>query len=277
MNLVLNEDQFRVTSIQFTSKKLVIFSGVPLNKSSYRTYSGKYYITIKIDPDALPTQPAHGQYWSVKGDRKVEDMDKGDYVMQQHIYESPQHVECRLPETGEQLIRFIASESAFKGIGESKARALWELLGKDFHATLINDVPESRILLKDILSEDSITSLFEGYAKYKNLAHCNWMSEHKIPGSVQQRLLRYHNEQSITAIKANPYVLIGFGMRFSEVDELFQKQLKGSAHDDRRLSAALEITLRKEVSKGHTYTNQSDLRPLLTKLLQDKELVAKAF
>ena len=277
MNSVLNEDQFRVTSIQFTSKKLLIFSGVPLNKSSYRTYSGKYYVTIKINPDALPTQPAIGQYWSVTGERKIQDMDTGDYLMKQHVYESPEHVECRLPETGEQLIRFIASESAFKGIGESKARALWDLLGKTFHATLINDTPESRTLLKDVLSEDSITSLFEGYAKYKNLAHCNWMSEHKIPGSVQQRLLKYHNEQSITAIKANPYVLIGFGMRFSVVDELFQKQLKGSEHDDRRLSAALEITLRKEVSKGHTYTSQANLRPLLLKLLQDKELVAKAF
>jgi exodeoxyribonuclease V alpha subunit len=277
MNSVLNEDQFRVTSIQFTSKKLLIFSGVPLNKSSYRTYSGKYYVTIKINPEALPTQPAIGQYWSVTGERKIQDMDTGDYLMKQHVYESPEHVECRLPETGEQLIRFIASESAFKGIGESKARALWDLLGKTFHATLINDTPESRTLLKDVLSEDSITSLFEGYAKYKNLAHCNWMSEHKIPGSVQQRLLKYHNEQSITAIKANPYVLIGFGMRFSVVDELFQKQLKGSEHDDRRLSAALEITLRKEVSKGHTYTSQANLRPLLLKLLQDKELVAKAF
>jgi exodeoxyribonuclease V alpha subunit len=277
MNSVLNEDHFRVTSIQFTSKKLLVFSGVPLNKSSYRTHSGKYYVTIKIKPDALPTQPAIGQYWSVTGERKIQDMDTGDYLMKQHVYDSPEHVECRLPETGEQLIRFIASESAFKGIGESKARAIWELLGKTFHATLSYDNPESRTLLKDVLSDDSITSLFEGYAKYKNLTHCNWMSEHKIPGTVQQRLLKYHNEQSITAIKANPYVLIGFGMHFSVVDELFQKQLKGSVHDDRRLSAALEITLRKEVSKGHTYTSQANLRPLLFKLLQDKELVAKAF
>ncbi|MFT5718494.1 MAG: exodeoxyribonuclease V alpha subunit [Oleiphilaceae bacterium] len=277
MNSTTNQDQFRVTSIPFTSKKLVTFSGVPLNKSSYRTYSGLYYVTIKIDPDSLPTKPVIGQYWFVTGKNKIQDIDKGGYLIKQHVYDSPEHIECRLPETGEQLIRFIATESAFKGIGESKARAIWELLGKDFHATLINDVPESRLLLKDVLSEDSISALFEGYAKYKNLAYCNWMSEHKIPGSVQQRLLKYHSEQSIIAIQTNPFVLIGFGMSFSAVDTLFKKQLKGSESDDRRLSAALEITLRKEVSKGHTYTNQSDLRPLLTKLLQDKELVVKAF
>jgi exodeoxyribonuclease V alpha subunit len=277
MNTALNEELFRVTSIPYNSSTMVIFSGVPLNKSSYRTYSGRYYVTIKINPDALPTQPAFGQYWSVTGERKIQDMNTGDYLMKQHVYESPERVECRLPETGEQLISFIARENDFKGVGESKARALWELLGKDFHTTLSNDIPESRMLLKNILSEDSIAALFEGYAKYKNLAHCNWMSENKIPASVQQRLLKYHSEQSIEAIKQNPYVLIGFGMSFTEVDSISQAKLEVTTNDDRRLSAALEIAIRKEIEKGHTYTIQANLRPYLTKLLKDKELVAKAF
>tara|TARA_R110001583_G_scaffold52178_1_gene162327 strand:- start:12154 stop:12849 length:696 start_codon:yes stop_codon:yes gene_type:complete len=210
----LHEDQLRVTSIPYTSSKMLIFSGTPLKKNSYRANSAKYYVTIKIDPGTLPVQPAIGQYWSVKGNRQVEKRDIGDYVMEQHTYQSPEYVECTLPEGGEQLIQFIAKESAFKGIGESKARALWELIGKGFHTTLIKDRPESRERLRSILSEDSIIALFEGYAKYKNLAYCNWMSEHKIPASVQQRLLKHHAEQSIEAINQNPYVLIGFGMSF---------------------------------------------------------------
>lgn len=277
MKAALNEELFRVTSIPYDSSTMVIFSGTPLRKNSYRANSGKYYVTIKVDPDTLPVEPAIGQYWLVKGARHIKNMDIGDYVMQQHTYQSPDHVECRLPETGEQLIQFIARENDFKGIGESKARALWELLGKDFHATLNNDTPESRMLLKSVLSEDSITALFEGYAKYKNLAYCNWMSEHKIPASVQQRLLKYHSEQSIEAIKQNPYVLIGFGMSFTEVDSISQAKLEVTTNDDRRLSAALEIAIRKEIEKGHTYTIQANLRPHLTKLLKDKDLVAKAF
>jgi exodeoxyribonuclease V alpha subunit len=161
----LHEDQLRVTSIPYTSSKMVIFSGTPLKKKSYRANSGKYYVTIKTYPNTLPVQPTIGQYWSVKGNRKVGSVNIGDYVMQQHTYESPEHVECTLPETGEQLIRFIAKESAFKGIGESKVRALWELLGKNFHATLRKDTPETRAKLRSVLSEDSIIALFEGYAK----------------------------------------------------------------------------------------------------------------
>ncbi|MGE6568149.1 AAA family ATPase [Shewanella vesiculosa] len=277
MNTAINEELFRVTSIPYNSSKMVIFTGIPLNKNSYKINSGKYYVTIKIDPNTLPVQPTIGQYWSVKGNRKVGSVDIGDYVMQQHTYQSPDHVECRLPEMGEQLISFIARENDFKGIGESKARALWELLGKNFYATLNNASPESRMLLKSVLSEDSINALFEGYAKYKNLAYCNWMSENKIPASVQQRLLKYHSEQSIEAIKQNPYVLIGFGMSFTEVDSISQAKLEVTTNDDRRLSAALEIAIRKEIEKGHTYTIQANLRPYLTKLLKDKELVAKAF
>lgn len=280
MSAASAEDQFRVTSIPYSSTNMVIFSGVPLRKNSYKTNSGKYYITIKVHPDEMPVQPTIGQHWSVKGTRLIEEMDTGDYVMQQHTYESPDQVECSLPETGEQLIRFIAKEKKFKGIGENKARALWELLGKDFHSILINDTPESRKRLISVLSEESIKALFEGYAKYKNLAFCNWMSENKIPASVQQRLLKYHGEKSVDEIKANPYLLIGFGMSFEDVDLVAINRdliFKVDEKDDRRLSAALEIAIRKEIEKGHTYTAQADLRPRLTKLLKDKELVSKAF
>lgn len=276
----LYQDQMRVTSIPYTSTSMVIFSGVPLAKNSYQTNSGKYYVTIKADPDTIPAQPALGQHWSVKGTRLVEEMETGDFLMQQHTYESPEHIECSLPETGEQLIRFIAREAEFKGIGESKARALWQLLGKDFHSIVRKDTPESRERLRSALSEDSINALFEGYAKYKNLAYCNWMTEHKIPASIQQRLLKHHGEESIEAIKQNPYVLIGFGMSFEQVELVVANcdfKLEVTDCDPKRLSAALEATIRKEIEKGHTYTTQASLRPYLTKLLKDKELVTEAF
>ena len=117
MNTALHEDQVRMTSIPYRSTKMVIFSGVPVAKNSYKTNSGKYYVTIKANPDSIPVQPTLDQHWSVKGARQIENMEIGDYVMQQHTYESPKHIESTLPETGEQLIRFIARESDFKGIG----------------------------------------------------------------------------------------------------------------------------------------------------------------
>ncbi|KGJ86986.1 AAA family ATPase [Colwellia psychrerythraea] len=280
MNHVEYEDFFRVTSIPFSSKNIVIFSGVPLNKGSYKKNSGKYYVTIKVNPDYIPIQPEIGQHWYVKGNKLVEDMDIGEYIMQQHTYKSPVQTKCTLPSNGEQLIRFMANNADFKGIGESKARAIWNLLGKNLHSVLKGDTAHARKELKSILSEESIDTLFNGYSKYKNLAFCNWMSEHSIPTSVQQRLIRHHGEKSIESIKTNPYALVGFGMSFDDIDQIatnpalsFQVELS----DHRRLSAAIEMAIRKEIEKGHTYTSQDNLRPRLTKFLKSNELVNAAF
>lgn len=221
----LHSDTLRVTSIPHTSKGYVIFSGVPLKEYSYKANSGKYFITIKSDAKALPVRPAVGQRWEVSGRRQIKTVEAGDYLMQEHTYESPDEVNCTLPETGEQLIRFIAKEKDFKGIGESKARALWDLLGVDFHTTLQNDTPASRDLLKTVLSDESVDALYAGYAKYKNLSVCNWMSKLKIPAGIQQRLLKHHDSRSVQAISDNPYLLLGFGMPFDAVDVLARQRL----------------------------------------------------
>ncbi len=280
MTLALNEDQLRVTSIPHTSTNLVIFTGIPLKRDSYRVNSGKYYVTVIADPNSLPVRPSIGQQWSVVGFRSVTEINHGDYLMEQHTYEKPERVECQLPESGEQLIRFIAKEKDFKGVGESKARSLWETLGRDFHSVLQADTFNSRKRLRDILSNESIDALFAGYAKYKNLAFCNWMSERKIPASVQQRLLKYHGEKSIQAIKENPYLLVGFGMPFEDIDHMLANKsfkLEITDNDPKRLSAALEVAIRKEIEKGHTYTNQASLRPCLRKLLKDKDVISQAY
>ena len=280
MSTTLHEEQMRVTSIPHHSRNLVIFTGVPLTKNSYKRNSGKYFVSIKANPENLPVLPVLGQHWTVKGSREIGNVDLGDYGMQQHTYDSPMHVECTLPETGEQLIRFIAKEKDFKGIGESKARELWESLGTEFHSTLRQDNPDNRKRLLKLLSGDSVDAIFKGYAKYKNLAYCNWLSKHKIPASVQQRLLKHHSESSINIIKENPYILIGFGLSFSDIESIikatdFNDNIKPD--DPRRLSAALEMAIRKEIEKGHTYTTHANVRPHLNKLLKDKTLVTQAF
>ncbi|WP_111911722.1 AAA family ATPase [Aeromonas media] len=277
MNHAPHSELFRVTSIPYSSSNYVIFSGIPLHSDTNQIKDGKYYVTIKARPATLPAQPSEGQHWTVHGKPHIARVEIGDVVMHQHTYELPEHVVCTLPETGEQLIQFIAKEPDFKGIGLGKARQLWQRLGMQFHATLRTDTPESRARLKGILSDVSIDALFNGYTKYKNLSHCNWMAEYRIPSPIQQRILKFHGEGSVEAIKDNPYLLVGFGMGFEEVDALSQTKFEVELKDPKRLSAALEYTIHTEVEKGHTYTTQAKLRPLLTKLLGDGELVTQTF
>ena len=270
----VNTDFLRITSIPYETDKYIIFSGVPLQGSSYRVSSAKYIITIKCDTTALPVRPSIGQHWQVTGLHVTNTLHHGDHLLKRHTYDAPIQLTCTLPEDGEQLIQFISKEADFKGIGEQKARSLWEGLGKDFHATLSNDIPESRNKLLELLSPDPVNALFVGYRKYANLSACNWMSKHAIPSPIQQRLLKFHGKLSIQMIQENPYILMGFGMSFQSVEKL---PFNIANEDPRRLAAAVEMAIRKEIEKGHTYTTQKQIHPIVRKLLGSQPLAAQAF
>ncbi|WP_202941642.1 ATP-dependent DNA helicase [Alteromonas macleodii] len=277
MNEHETSDKFRVTSVPHKSLNYVIFTGVPLHQDSYRVKNGKYSISVKARIESLPIAPQPGQHWIVRGKCKISKQDRNGYLIDQHTYDSPKYAECSLPETGEQLIKFIANESDFKGIGESKARALWDALGRDFHKIVRNGNDASRKRLREHLTDDSIDVLFQGYQKYANLRDFNWMSNKKIPVSVQQRLIKYHGEKTLKCLRRNPYLLMAFGMSFVQTDELARSEFSCKLDDENRLSAALEAVLFDDVKRGNTYTPPKLLRANLIKLLNDKDLVELAF
>ncbi|WP_255199689.1 hypothetical protein [Marinobacter lutaoensis] len=152
----MHEDYFRVTSCQHSGSKYTIFTGVPLKADSYKINSGKYIVSIRCENQSLPIQPSVGQQWRVRGQRALEAVQAGGYELQQHLYNDPAEMECTLPETGEALIRFIATEKDFTGIGESKARALWEAFGSDLHPLLQSDTEEHRERLRDVRWTQSV-------------------------------------------------------------------------------------------------------------------------
>lgn len=272
----MNEDYFRVTSCQHEGAKYTIFSGVPLKANSYCINSGKYIISIRCENQSLPIKPSVGQQWRVRGERVLEVVEAGDYELQQHVYNAPVEMECTLPESGEALIRFIASDRDFTGIGEVKARALWDAFGSKLHQMLRYDTADHRELLRGILSDVSVDAIYNGYAKYRNLAHANWLASLGIPLRIQQRILKYHDERTVDVLKGNPYALLGFGMSFADIDAI-SEQLGLEKSTPVRLAAALESAIRKQVEKGHTYATHKALNPEIIKLLGDKELVSEAF
>ena len=272
----MNRDAFRVTTINYLSSTFVIFTGVPIRAGSNKIKSARYFVTLKANLETLPVKPAIGQQWVISGRAEKEKVNQGDFYYYRKTYTSPDQVICTLPEDGEQFIKFIAKESIFKGIGESKARELWAAFGKEIYKIASDDNQKSRKRLKMLLSDLSINALFEGFKIYKNLAEANWLSQHKIPASIQQRLFKYHREESLTAIKSNPYLLAGLGMNFKSVDELAKQDFDLSTSDPRRLQCAVEVAIRQQIEQGHTYTNQPSIRPKVCELLGSNELATHA-
>lgn len=279
----LSQDTIRVTSVNYQSGKYVIFSGVPVHVEINRRKAEPRSITVKSDLKWLPVTPSKGQIWEVSGESLTEQVEHGQYSISRTTYDQPKHVVCTLPETGEELITFIANEPDFRGIGIVKARLLWETFGKSLHSILSEDNIASRERLRLLLSDDSIDALYAGYAKYRNLAYCNWMSKHRIPTDIQRRLIKFHDRRTVEMLNANPYLLVGFGMSFVDVDAMACKARKVVLNarqvalsesefdvpedDVRRLSAAVEVAVRIKVEKGHTYASTEGIRASVWRLL----------
>jgi exodeoxyribonuclease V alpha subunit len=271
---------FRVTSIPHNKIGYVIFKGVPLEKNSYKTNSGKYVVSVKAKTNTLPCLPSIGQQWRVKGVREVTEIDLNGFMMEQHTYEDAEQLVCALPNTGESFIQFISDNKDFEGIGPAKARELWSEFEKDdvdIHEVLKHRCREHEERLRTILTKRSINALYGGYQKYKNLSQSNYLSKIKIPLNMQHRIMRFHDQDTVRAIKENPYTMLSFGMQFSDVDEIAKIHFEFAADNANRLSSAVEAAIRKEVEKGHTYTTQKDLRPRVKNILGCNELVSKAF
>lgn len=274
---MINVYDLRITSIHFYSQEHIIFSGVPLLKNSCFFDSIKFIITIKCNPSSLPVIPIKGQNWQVKGSYTKQVVRLNNYDLDEYVFENPELLRCTLPESGEQFIHFIATEKDFIGIGESKARTIWNSFGTEIYRILSNCNEINKNLLKPIITEKSIDALYAGFQKYKNLSQCNFLAQLQVPSDIQQRIIKFHTEETINKIKENPYILVGFGLSFQQVDHIAKEIFNISENDPRRLISAVEAALQKWIQRGHTFATQKQLAPILIGMLQSPILVEESF
>lgn len=272
-----NVYDLRITSIHFYSQEHIIFSGVPLLKNSHFFDSGKFILTIKCNPSSLPVIPIKGQNWQVNGSYTKQVVRLNNYDLDEYVFENPELLRCTLPESGEQFIHFIATEQDFIGIGESKARKIWDAFGAGIYQILSNCNEINKNLLQPIITEKSIDALYVGFQKYKNLSQCNFLAQLQVPSDIQQRIIKFHTEETINKIKENPYVLVGFGLSFQQVDLIAKKNFNIPENDPRRLNSAVEAALQKWIQRGHTFATQKQLAPILIGMLQSPILVEESF
>lgn len=278
-NRPFNNDLFRITSVYRNSGHYGFLNGMPIHadtdKQNIKFKGSTYRISVGVYFDELPVEPSVGQHWKVTGVKDIKRVDVGGHIIVEHTY-SNAVLECSMPSTPDAFISFIVSQREFKGIGEKKARALWSRFQERIYDILAEDNDQNRLQLAEELTDSSVDYLYTGFEKYANLKHANWMSKHDIPFSVQQRLFKYHGKEAIGAIKNDPYRLMTFGLSFEAADELAKETFFVSPIDNRRLVAAIETSLQKEVGKGHTRIDRKTLRKRLSEVLDDIQLVELA-
>jgi len=264
----------RVTNIRFANNERTIFGGVLL-KDAINLKSAKVIVQVDIPTQSLPVEAAVGQVWELYGPCDEEIIEQNGYKIRQAVWRNPISCELKMPATNESLIQFLALDPDFRGIGSVKARKLVQAMGNDLvRLATIGD----REAFREYLTDDSIAALIEGFQKYKNLRHAQFLSNHGIPLSVQRRLFKAHGESAVDLIKCNPYALLTFGLTFEQAEKIATNQFGLSRNDDRRFAAATEQALIKHCGRGHTFATSSDLKRRVGKILStsNNEVVARA-
>lgn len=276
--LIPFEETIRVTAVPFRRSFSTVIRGVPV-RDDHLLKSATYFVSVVAPSAYLPVDPTPGQLWKVRGYKTVNVIDHGTYKTNEHSYKKPDAFDFQMPETGESFIIFISKDKAFTGVGESKARQLWSRFGTDIHRILAEGNGTDLKVLQELLSDQSITALFAGYDKYKNLRHTTWMSQAKIPHAVQQRILKHHQLGTVDAIRKNPFELVHFGLTFKEVDAILNA-IHGHAweykrYPEERIQAAAVQALKDCMSDGSTWLKVNQVRNRIFNYLKNEALGEK--
>lgn len=262
----------RVTTAYGLRRNQYRFLGVFVRREdSINKVSAKSYAVVELDEKNLNAEPRAGQIWEVFGYADVKLVERNGYEFAQYLFVGSE-AKMILPETTEEFISFIAKEPDFKGIGEAKARKIFEKFGTDLFSMLnTGNVEQIEKCFTPLIAE----SLVDGYRKYENLQHAMYLAKMGVPPSVQQKLFKYHKSDAIAQIKDNPYILQHFGMSFKEVDNLAIKSFDMDDYDKRRMNAIVECAMREYCKEGHTVTLIDNLWNLVMGITKNDEHLAE--
>lgn len=258
--------ELRVTSIRSRGRAGgVIFSGV--------TSADKKYVAkcdYRLMPDASVV--SKGQLWSVKGSVSVRGANvENGYLRHERVIEAT-HAELLRP-SGHNLITWMTSSPDCTGVGQVKARKLYDRFGP----ALIEHIEAGDLkALTEVVSEDVAQQLCEAFSKFKVGATLLWLDRIGVPRRIGQGVINYWKESAQQKVEDNPYVLVSFEADWKKVDEFARSRLGIAEDDPRRLVGALEDVLYGCLRQGHTCLPQGDAVARLARLLEDADLARRA-
>jgi exodeoxyribonuclease V alpha subunit len=227
-----------------------------------RALPGAPRYAVTFPSRITPVDVVQGQWWRVEGDQK-----DVEYVVDNYRVK-----ECRviarkaqlLRPSGEHLIQLLATSPAFPGIGEVKARRLWESLGEGLYDCLDH---ANHAALAQVVGETLAHVLISGWTQYVDADALRWFGRVGLELQLSCKIMNVYGGEALEAIQADPYRLLAFGMDWSALDILGRHHFGLPASDERRLNAAAEQVLYRAFDGGDTYCERDVLETALAQLI----------
>lgn len=251
----------RVQRVRFQGEHGVVLAGLALNEErSVRPDAPRY--SVSVTGRILPARAEVGQWWVVSGTCEDVEYDAGGW----RVRERRMHAESAelLRPSGEHIVQLLARSAAFPGIGEVKARKLWESLGEHLYDSL-DEADRGR--LEAVVGRELAQVLIQGWRSYGDADAVRAFQRMGLNLSVSQKLLLAYENKALDQLEQDPYRLLAFGMTWRAVDSVARQHFKLAADDPRRLGAAVEAALFKRLDQGHTCATWEEAADLVADFL----------
>jgi exodeoxyribonuclease V alpha subunit len=237
-----------------------------------KTDNGEIHVVIadySVIPDSSMVNSA--QIWEVQGTPSTH------FYEQNGIKHCEQQINAAqltmLRPSGRNLVNWIAQSPECQGIGEVKARRLYEHFG----TTLVELIDQGDVYkIAAIVGQESAESLCQAFLKHGIARTLLWLDQLGITRKIGASVAAYYQGQAKEKIEANPYFLVSFEAKWSVVDGLAQNRFGIKNDDPRRLLAATEEVLYRALGVGHTCLSRVKVRAGLMLLLGVSNLVDQA-
>ena len=240
-------------TVGLTVKSLVAASELGGAIFGAHTPSGDY-VRVVASGRAIHRPPVPGETWEVTGEYRYT-LEYGQQLhARQCIYQAPR---------GRLLVQYLANNPAFVGVGEVKARALFEAFGDDLADVLSSGDVER---LSEVLTRETSVRLVDAWAEQRAEAELiDYLDTRGFSPRLAGQLRRAWGVKALDVLEQNPYFMLAFAA-WRTVDAA--ARLTGMQPDDpRRMVGAVEAALYRELQVGHTLTDRETLLSRVRKLL----------
>lgn len=259
----------RVQRVRHRSAKATVFSGLAIDEAGWLVASAPRYAVT------LPSRQAvagveQGQWWRLAGKPVPTEYEVDGFRVVEHRLIATD-AELLRP-SGEHIVQLLATSPAFPGIGEVKARRLWERLGESLYESLDEADADT---LTGVVGAELAQVLLAGWCQYGDAAALRWFQRVGLSLRLSRKLLDVYGGEALVAVETDPYRLLAFGMSWTAADTLARQHFGLPADDERRLAAAVEAVMYQAFDAGHTCCARQAVEAALARLV-GKAQVASA-
>jgi exodeoxyribonuclease V alpha subunit len=262
----MNQTQLlRIQRVRHRSAKATVFSALVIDEDG-RLVAGAPRCAVTLPTRLAVADVEQGQWWRLTGKPVLtEYMVDGYRVVENRI--AAVDAELLRP-SGEHIVQLLSTSPAFPGMGEVKARRLWEQLGESLYDSLNLSDAEA---LATVVGAELAQVLLAGWRQYGDAQALRWFQRVGLNLRLSRKLLDVYGAEALSAIEADPYRLLAFGMNWAAADTLARQHFGLAPDDERRLAAAVEAVMYQAFEAGHTYCNRRELEVSLARLIGRRE------